>query len=73
VPANQVREEKESMVKGSATPSDGSPATAGGSPLAGPGSTDQRTVQFDDAGQDQGSKSGEASEGEYEEKAWNAE
>ncbi|KAI9981669.1 hypothetical protein PInf_009425 [Phytophthora infestans] len=71
------------MVKGSATPSDGSPATAGGSPLAGSDPADQRlidmtmevgrTVQFDEDGQDQESENGDASEGEYEEKAETAE
>ncbi|KAI9994780.1 hypothetical protein PInf_011611 [Phytophthora infestans] len=71
------------MVKGSATPSDGSPATAGGSPLAGSDPADQRliamtmevgrTVQFDEDGQDQESENGDASEGEYAEKAETAE
>ncbi|KAG2789113.1 hypothetical protein PC129_g712 [Phytophthora cactorum] len=71
------------MVKGSATPSDRSPSTTGESPLVRPDSADQRVtdmpmevgraVQFDDNGQDQGSESGEASEGEYEEKAEDAE
>ncbi|KAI9987345.1 hypothetical protein PInf_023356 [Phytophthora infestans] len=67
------------MVKGSATPSDGSPATAGESPLAGSDPADQRliamtmevgwTVQFGEDDQDQESENGDASEGVYEEKA----
>ncbi|KAG3235057.1 hypothetical protein PI124_g19907 [Phytophthora idaei] len=70
------------MVKGSATPSDGSPVTAG-VPLVGPDSADQRntdtsmevgqTVQFDEDGKDQGIESGEASRRDYEEKAEDAE
>ncbi|KAG3035135.1 hypothetical protein PC119_g4699 [Phytophthora cactorum] len=77
IPSNQVREEEKrererersvKLVKGSATPSNGSPATAGGSPIVGPASAGQRSVQFDDDGKNQGSESGEIREGEYDEK-----